>query len=189
MFAVLKTGGKQYKVSPGDVIRIERLEGQQGDTVSLSSIMMMGDDKNTKVGEPFLDKCEIKATLLEQARNRKIIVFKKRRRQGYDRKKGHRQHVSVLFINEFLDNGKSVAKTDKPVPAFKKVADVAASTEKKAAPKKAASEKPAPKAKVEKVEKAESAEKTAAPKKAAAPKKEAAPKKAAAPKTTKKSKE
>ena len=94
MFAVIKTGGKQYKVAPNDVILVEKLPGQAGDTVTLDQVLMVGD----KVGAPIVAGASVTATLVEQTRGEKIIVFKKKRRQNYRRKKGHRQDLTVLRI-------------------------------------------------------------------------------------------
>ena len=174
MFAVFKTGGKQYKVQAGDILKIEKLDSDAGSSVEFKDVFMVGDDKTARVGTPLLDKSAVKATILEQARGDKIIVFKKKRRQGYDRKNGHRQDLTVVHIDEILEAGKSVAKAERKA---KKAAAPKADTKpaaKKAAPKAAA--KPAAK-------KADSkpAAKKAAPKTAAKPaaKKEPAAKKAA----------
>jgi large subunit ribosomal protein L21 len=94
MFAVIKTGGKQYKVAPNDVILVEKLPGQAGDTVILDQVLMVGD----KVGAPIVAGASVTATLVEQTRGEKIIIFKKKRRQNYRRKKGHRQELTVLRI-------------------------------------------------------------------------------------------
>ncbi|MTJ83971.1 MAG: 50S ribosomal protein L21 [Telmatospirillum sp.] len=94
MFAVIKTGGKQYKVAPNDVIRVEKLPGQAGDTVTLDQVLMVGD----KVGAPLVEGASVTATLLEQTRADKVIIFKKKRRQNYRRKKGHRQELTVLRV-------------------------------------------------------------------------------------------
>ena len=94
MFAVIKTGGKQYKVATNDVIRVERLAGQAGDVVTLDQVLMVGE----KIGTPMVAGASVTATVLEQGRADKIIVFKKKRRQNYRRKKGHRQDITVLRI-------------------------------------------------------------------------------------------
>lgn len=117
MFAVVKTGGKQYRVSPGDVIVVEKLLGDSGDNITLSEVLMIGDDTTTTVGSPFIQGSVVEATIREQDRADKIIVFKKKRRQGYRRKKGHRQDVTVLTINAIGAAG-SLA----PVVSAKKVA-------------------------------------------------------------------
>jgi len=116
MFAVIKTGGKQYKVSPGDIIKVEKLDSDVGAMINLSSVMMIGNDETTTVGSPLMDNIIVSATILEQKRSRKIIVYKKKRRQGYDRKKGHRQHLSVLYINEITQDGVSLAKAEPRAP-------------------------------------------------------------------------
>ncbi|MDR3436544.1 50S ribosomal protein L21 [Telmatospirillum sp.] len=94
MFAVIKTGGKQYKVAPNDVIRVEKLPGEAGDTVTLDQVLLVDD----KVGAPLVAGASVTATLLEQTRAEKVIIFKKKRRQNYRRKKGHRQELTVLRI-------------------------------------------------------------------------------------------
>jgi len=158
MFAVVKTGAKQYKVAAGDVIKVEKLDGEAGTTVTLDHILMVGNDKGVEVGTPTVAGTMVTAEILEQARAAKIIIFKKKRRQNYRRKNGHRQELTVLRI---LDIGKGTAK--------------------KAAPKKAAPVKAD--VKVEKAEEKPAVKKTAAPKKAVA-KKAPAKKEAAAKKTT-----
>ncbi|OUR80019.1 50S ribosomal protein L21 [Alphaproteobacteria bacterium 46_93_T64] len=123
MFAVIKTGGKQYKVAKDDVIKVERLAGEAGDTVQLDHVLAVAaDDGALTVGAPVVEGAIVSATLLEQARADKIVVFKKKRRQNYRRKAGHRQDITVLRIT-----------------------DISASGAKKAAPKKAAAKKAAPK--------------------------------------------
>jgi len=94
MFAVIKTGGKQYKVAPNDVIRVEKLAGEAGETVTLDQVLMVGD----KIGAPTVAGASVTATVLEQTRADKVIIFKKKRRQNYRRKKGHRQELTVLRI-------------------------------------------------------------------------------------------
>ncbi len=133
MFAVVKTGAKQYKVAAGDVIKVEKLDGDAGEKITLDHILMIGDDKGVEVGTPTISGKVVTAEILEQARAAKIIIFKKKRRQNYRRKNGHRQELTVLRI---LEIGPKAAKA----PAKK------AATEKKAAaPKKAAAKKPAAK--------------------------------------------
>ena len=104
MYAVVKTGAKQFRVSPGDVIKVEKLGGEVGDSVTLGEIMMVGGDA-PEIGAPLVDGASVAASILEQARDKKVIVFKKRRRQNYRRKKGHRQHMTVLRIDEILTGG------------------------------------------------------------------------------------
>ena len=148
MFAVIKTGAKQYKVAVGDVIKVEKLEGEAGSNVSLDHVLMVGDDKGVKVGTPTISGTSVTAEILEQARAGKIIVFKKKRRHNYRRKAGHRQEQTVLRIT---DIGKAAAKKAAPKKAAAKKEEPKAKAEakkapaKKAAPKKAAAKKPAAK--------------------------------------------
>ncbi len=100
MFAIIRTGGKQYKVQPDQVITVERLPGEAGDTLSFETVLMVGEGDISHVGHPFLTGSVVKAHILEQIRADKIIVFKKKRRHNYRRKQGHRQNQSVLRILE-----------------------------------------------------------------------------------------
>ncbi len=115
MFAVIKTGGKQYKVAANDVITIERLEAEAGDVVSFDQVLMLGGDSVT-VGTPTVAGATVAAEVVEQARGPKVISFKKRRRQNSKRKKGHRQDLTIVRITEILTGGKkaSGAKAAKP---------------------------------------------------------------------------
>lgn len=176
MFAVVKTGAKQYKVAAGDVIKVEKLEGEAGAKVTLDHVLMVGDDKGVKVGTPTVSGTVVTAEILEQARAAKIIVFKKKRRHNYRRTKGHRQEQTVLRIVEIGKGAAKKAAAKKAAPKKEEAAKAEKTEDKPAAKKKAAPKKAAPK-------KAE--EKKAAPKKAAAKKpaaKKAAPKKTAAKK-------
>ncbi len=129
MYAVIKTGGKQYKVAKGDVLRVEKLNAAAGEMISFDQILMLGDDQGTIVGAPRIAGAEVKATVLEQARDDKVIVFKKRRRKNSRRKNGHRQALTILRVTEVLS---------KPVKARPKAkAKVAGKT----AAKKAVSQK------------------------------------------------
>jgi len=161
MYAVIKTGGKQYKVAENDVIIVEKLIAEAGATIALEDVLMIGDQgKAAKTASADLSKAAVFAEVIDQSRADKIVVFKKKRRQNYRRKAGHRQHQTVLRITGISATG--VAP--------------------KAAPKKAAPKKEAPKA-----DDAEAAPKKAAPKKAAA-KTDAAPKAKAKPKAAAKAK-
>ena len=100
MFAVIRTGGKQYKVAPNDVIAVEKLDGEPGATVEFAEVLMVGDGATVSTGTPLLAGASVSATLVEQRRADKIIVFKKKRRQNYRRKKGHRQYQTLLRITE-----------------------------------------------------------------------------------------
>jgi len=98
MYAVVQTGGKQYKVSAGDVIQVEKLETVVGESVTLDKVLMAGDGDDTQVGAPFLNDYSVTAEVSEQLKDKKIIVFKKRRRKNYRRKNGHRQLQTRLKI-------------------------------------------------------------------------------------------
>jgi large subunit ribosomal protein L21 len=100
MFAVIRTGGKQYKVAKDDVIAVEKLVGEPGATLELPEVLMVGDGATVTTGTPLLSGASVSATLVEHRRADKIIVFKKKRRQNYRRKNGHRQHQTVLRITE-----------------------------------------------------------------------------------------
>jgi large subunit ribosomal protein L21 len=107
MFAVIRTGGKQYKVAKDDVIAVEKLVGEPGATIELGEVLMVGDGASVSTGTPLLSGASVSATLVEQRRADKIIVFKKKRRHNYRRKNGHRQHESVLRIDEIHVAGAS----------------------------------------------------------------------------------
>ena len=185
MFAVIKTGGKQYRVAQDDVIRVEKLAAEAGDIVELSNVLMVGVGGDVSVGAPFVAGATVAAEVLEQGRGKKIIIFKKKRRQNYRRRNGHRQHETILRVTEILTDGKKPSKTKaaaKPAPKVAaEAAPAAPKAEKPKAPAKAAPKKTEPK---KAAPKKTAAKKTAAPKKAAA--KKAAPKKAGAAKATKK---
>lgn len=98
MYAVIKTGGKQYRVAEGDTVKIEKLAGDAGDAVTFDDVLLVGGDDGVKVGSPLVSGASVTGEVVAQDRNKKIIVFKKKRRQGYRRKAGHRQHVTVVRI-------------------------------------------------------------------------------------------
>lgn len=101
MYAVVKTGGKQYRVAPGEVIKVERLEGDVGATIALDQVLMIGGDAgDARVGTPLIEGAKVAAEVLEQGRAPKVIVFKKKRRKNYRRKRGHRQLQTVLRIQD-----------------------------------------------------------------------------------------
>ena len=127
MFAVIKSGGKQYKVAKEDVIRVEKIDAEEGMTVNLNEVLMIGDENGQTIGAPLVDGAAVSATVLEQMRDRKIIVFKKQRRQNYRRRNGHRQHLTVLRIDDILTGGKKKAATKKKTASKKK--EVAAAEE------------------------------------------------------------
>jgi len=115
MYAVLKTGGKQYKVSENDVIIVERLTGESGAKINLDEVLMIGEGENTTVGTPIIEGALVAAEVLEHKRGDKITVFKKKRRKNYRRTMGHRQELTVLRITDILTAGekKPVVKKTK----------------------------------------------------------------------------
>lgn len=164
MYAVIKTGGKQYKVAKNDVILVEKLAGEAGAALELDEVLLVGDDNGQTVGAPLIDGAHVAATVLEQTRGEKIIVFKKKRRQNYRRKAGHRQDLTALKITDIVTGGKKkVAKATEPKAEEKKVAPKAEAPkaeEKKSAPK--AEAKVAPKAEAKPAAKKAPAKKTEA---------------------------
>jgi large subunit ribosomal protein L21 len=146
MYAVVKTGGKQYRVAKDDVIKVEKLDGAAGDVIALDEVLMLADGDKVTIGAPRIDGASVAAEILEQARAKKVIIFKKRRRQNYRRKKGHRQHLTVLRVTDILTGGAKpkAAKKSAPKKAAAKAETPKKETAKKATPKAAA--KAAPKA-------------------------------------------
>lgn len=103
MLAVIKTGGKQYVVKPGDRIRVEKLEGEVGSSIELSEVLLVKKNGEIKIGTPYLNNFKVVATILEQNKGPKIIVFKKKPKKGYKRKRGHRQYYTLLEIKEIIE--------------------------------------------------------------------------------------
>lgn len=99
MYAVIKTGGKQYRVTTNDVIEVEKLDGEPGDMLTFDQVLMVGGDA-PRIGAPLVDGASVKAEVLEQGRGPKIIIFKKKRRKNHRRRKGHRQHLTVLRVRD-----------------------------------------------------------------------------------------
>jgi len=143
MFAVLKTGGKQYRVAQNDVIHVERVPGEAGAQVLFDQILMVGEGASATAGSPLVAGATVAATLLEQVLADKVIIFKKRRRHNYRRKRGHRQPLSMVRIDEILTDGArpSPRKEAAPKPAKQakaRPADADDEDEAKPAKKKAA---------------------------------------------------
>ena len=145
MFAVMKTGGKQYKVQSGDVVRVEKLAADAGEKVQFNEVLMVG----STVGAPFIDGAAVQADVIEQIKDKKVIHFVKRRRKhGSQRTKGHRQQLTLLRITDILEKGadKSGVKAAIGAGSVSVSAVAAAKPAKKAAPKKAEAKAAAPKA-------------------------------------------
>jgi len=178
MFAIVRTGGKQYRVAPGDKIVVEKLDGNAGDKVTLGDILLAGEGSSLK----STDGLKVMAEIVAQAKGEKVTVFKKRRRHNYRRKKGHRQQHTILMITQIGDQKmekkaapKAEAKTEAPKAAPKAEAKAEApkteaKAEKAAAPAKKAAAKPAAKKAETKAAAKGASTKNAAPAKAAAKK-------------------
>jgi len=100
MYAIVKTGGKQYKIHEGDIIRVEKIEGNIGNIVSFDQVLMFSDGENSSIGRPVLDNVAVKGHIVEQGKGKKIIVFKYKRRKRYRRKQGHRQQFTAIKIDQ-----------------------------------------------------------------------------------------
>ena len=139
MLAIFKTGGKQYSVQSGQILKVEKLEGKKGDSVSFKDVLAIFDTSENKIGTPMVEGVVVEAKILEQVRDKKIIVFKKRRRKNYRSTKGHRQYLTVLKIESISIGSKKLTTSKKEVKASKKVKKEpikTTKTSKKANPKK-----------------------------------------------------
>jgi large subunit ribosomal protein L21 len=99
MYAVVETGGKQVKVSPGDAVRVEKLDGEVGEAIELSDVLFVGDEDGVKIGTPKVEGAKVLGTIAAQGRHPKITVFKMKRRKGYRRKAGHRQSYTEILVD------------------------------------------------------------------------------------------
>ena len=142
MLAVFKTGGKQYSVKSGQILKVEKLEGSQGDSVYFNDVLAVNDASDHTIGNPLIKGAIVQAKILEQIRDKKIIVFKKRKRKNYRRTQGHRQYLTVLQI-ESISMGNKISKVPKKeVKKQEKVAKNSSKKEvRKTAPKKKAAVK------------------------------------------------
>ena len=112
-FAVIQTGGKQYKVSASEILKIERLNDQEGKTVEFKNVLFLNDDKTIEIGNPNIQGAKVEATILKNTKNKTILVFKKRRRKNSRKKYGHRQPVSLIRITKiFSKNGKLISQAE-----------------------------------------------------------------------------
>ena len=118
MFAVIKTGGKQYRVAADDVLKVEKVKGEPGEIVQFGDVLVVGGD-DVKLGEPTVSGASVAAEVLEQGRGPKVIAFKKRRRKNSRRKRGHRQEFTLIRITEILTDGAKPTKTARPKPERK----------------------------------------------------------------------
>ena len=125
-YAIIQTGGKQYRVKAGEILKIERLVDSKPDTkIEFKEILAYGDDKNIEVGLPLVAGAKVEADLVENGKNRTILIFKKRRRQNSRRKNGHRQHYSLVRIKKiFSKDGKLLSEAEKMLKPAKKIEKV-----------------------------------------------------------------
>ena len=130
MLAVFKTGGKQYSVKAGQILKVEKLEGEKGDSISFKDVLAISESTQNTIGSPLVEGAVVEAKILDQIRDKKIIVFKKRKRQNYRSTQGHRQYLTVLKIETISMGGKKSESEKKDTKTE--------TTVKKAAPKKAA---------------------------------------------------
>jgi len=124
-YAIIQTGGKQYKVKAGEILKIEKIENSEPETkIEFKEILAYGDDKSIEVGSPIVEGAKVEANLIENGKNRTILIFKKRRRQNSRRKNGHRQQYSLIKINKiFSKDGKVLSEAEKikkPIEKSKK---------------------------------------------------------------------
>ena len=122
-YAIIQTGGKQYKVEAGEILKIERLEESKPETkIEFKEILAYGDDKTIEVGSPIVEGAKVEADLIENGKNRTVLIFKKRRRQNSRRKNGHRQQYSLIRISKiFSKDGKVLSEAGKMVKPTKKI--------------------------------------------------------------------
>ena len=122
-FAVIKTGGKQYKVQAGEIIKIERLEDSKTEAkLEFNEVLAYGDDKNLELGEPTISGAKVEADLIKNGKNRTVLIFKKRRRKNSRRKNGHRQQFSLIRINKiFAKDGKIISEAEIKKEASKEI--------------------------------------------------------------------
>ena len=154
MFAVIRTGGKQYRVAPNDIIKVEKIAGEPGDIVELAEVILLGGEGGPKTGGPTIAGAMVAAEVISQGRSEKVVVFKKKRRANYRRKKGHRQLLTALRITEILTDGKKPSKAAPkpekkaaPKPEAKKAEKHPEAKPAKTGEAKPAAKKPAAKAK------------------------------------------
>ena len=147
MYALVKTGGKQYRVSKDDTILVERIAAEEGAEVILNDVVMLGDGDKVTIGTPKVDGAAVSATVVRQTRGSKIIIFRRKRRKNHRRTQGHQQDLTLLKINDIAEDAKKLAPAKpaakKAVPKANGAAKKAAA--KKAAPKVAATKKPSAK--------------------------------------------
>ncbi len=165
MFAVIKTGGKQYRVAEDQLIQIEKIKGEPGEIVQLSEVLMLGGEP-PQLGAPLVAGASVAAEVVEQGRGAKVIAFKKRRRKNSRRKRGHRQEFTLLRITEILTDGNAPTKTARPKVAAKPKPETTAEpgAENEAKPESANPKSANPKSAKSKAPKAKAGKKPTKPK-------------------------
>jgi large subunit ribosomal protein L21 len=149
MYAVVKTGGKQYRVAKDDKILVEHIDAEEGQTITLDKVMMLGDGDKVTIGAPVVENASVEAEVLSQTRGPKLIIFRRKRRKNHRRIQGHRQDLTLLKITDISSSGKKAAAPKAAPKAAVKKADApkaeAKAEAKKPAAKKASAKKPAAK--------------------------------------------
>jgi large subunit ribosomal protein L21 len=136
MFVIIKTGGKQYKIQPGDIVKLELLGDAKGKKVTFNDVLACNHEGKDLIGSPFLKNIEVKGEILENKKGKKVIVFKKRRRHNSRRLNGHRQGISVVKINEVVLDGKPIVTKKITKIVEKKVVEKKKASQEKINPKK-----------------------------------------------------
>ena len=136
MFVIIKTGGKQYKIQPGDIIKFELLGDEKGKKITFNDVLACNHEGKDLIGSPFLKNVEVKGEILENKKGKKVIVFKKRRRHNSRRLNGHRQGMSVVKINEVILDGKAIVAKKVTKVVDKKVIEKKKVSKEKTSPKK-----------------------------------------------------
>ena len=136
MFVIIKTGGKQYKIQPGDIVKLELLGEEKGKKVTFNDVLACNHEGRDLIGSPFLKNVEVKGEILENKKGKKVIVFKKRRRHNSRRLNGHRQGISVVKINEVILDGKPIVAKKITKIVEKKVVEKKKVSQEKINPKK-----------------------------------------------------
>jgi len=160
MYAVVNSGGKQYKVQQGQVLRIEKIPGDVGNPVTFDRVLMFSDGENVSIGQPELDDVAVEGHIVEQGKAKKIIVFKYKKRKRYRRKKGHRQEFTAVLIDGIKSKAQKSSETkDEPEAEAKKPEAEKAAPEKEEAKTAVAEKEPSEKAEIKATTEAESDEK------------------------------
>ena len=143
MYAVVNSGGKQYKIQQGEILRVEKISGDVGSPVTFDRVLMFSDGENVNIGKPLLDSVSVEGHIVEQGKAKKIIIFKYKRRKRFRRKNGHRQEFTAVLIDSIKAQGTKAQKAAEPKTEAK--AEVKQPEAKDAAPKEAVAKKAEPK--------------------------------------------